>query len=960
MSANDNEAVVRIVGDATKVAPAINEAKAQVQSLASAATATSAKMREAFSGVSVSAREMGIQVRETFVMMGELREAMMAFGEVMLAAFAVEAVHHFAESMGEAAEKTVHLAQSYGMTTAQVQQLGAVAAATGINVDTVVRSMGFMDRNLANAAAGSGKAGAAFKMMGISINDGLSNMEKLEKVADKFKEMADGPQKTAIAMQLFGRAGAQMIPILNLGSAGIHKISEETKKYGIENQDAVAKGFRLAEAMNENKVAMMGLSQVMTQAFAPTLTGLANGMNDLIASMIQSYESGGVMRTVFEGLVDVMKVVETVFTVVHDLVAAVINDAFVPLWTIVKQIADDAFAAFNTASDEVSSHLDTLKSIAERVADVIVGTLAAAVVYYGVTGAGVAIKATYEFAMTIASRLIPAVTAAAAEIRANGVASMVAFGKSAVAAATEALGAFMTFLAANPLGLIAIGVGVVVGIFATFTHILDPIIAKLKEIAAWLVKVLHLEALAQKVKDIWSGGGAESGEGTPGTNTSQGYTPTMPGAKGHKERKPKDDAVQKWDAELSAAKTAFAMFQQEQGTYESYSLAEEAKFWAGKIKLTQVGSKDREEVEKKWLAAVEALRKEGNAKELEGIKAAEAANLEAAKQDAAMSKIALQSKLDDIEAAQKAGQISAQTALAEKRDINRQLLQLDIDLAEAEKSAKLAALAAELAQEKLTPQEIKAIHDKILVETKVYDDKIVQLNAEKDKAIKKGGQDLLANQRTLYERLFQGFADNIGKMIALQQGFATTFRNIWQGLQTMFAQAISNMVRNFIVGLLMQEAAEKSANQKSVLQDANKAARGAYNAVVGIPVVGPVLAPIAAATAFAAVEAFSAEGGDWQVKQGLYKLHENEMVLPAWAAGPLRNIVAGNDNRSSRSPANPFIGSGNSTNEVHIHLSALDTRSGAQWLRDNKRHVAGAVDEAVRQGFRSNYNSGAR
>jgi hypothetical protein len=48
----------------------------------------------------------------------------------------------------------------------------------------------------------------------------------------------------------------------------------------------------------------------------------------------------------------------------------------------------------------------------------------------------------------------------------------------------------------------------------------------------------------------------------------------------------------------------------------------------------------------------------------------------------------------------------------------------------------------------------------------------------------------------------------------------------------------------------------------------------------------------------AALTAGAAEKGDWNVREGLYHLHEREMVLPAWAAEPLRNMI------SSRGAAN--------------------------------------------------------
>src|SRR6185437_9836681 len=73
---------------------------------------------------------------------------------------------------------------------------------------------------------------------------------------------------------------------------------------------------------------------------------------------------------------------------------------------------------------------------------------------------------------------------------------------------------------------------------------------------------------------------------------------------------------------------------------------------------------------------------------------------------------------------------------------------------------------------------------------------------------------------------------------------------------------------------------------KSIMNNAYNAASGAFNAMVGIPYVGPIIAPAAAAAAFAAVAAFqggiaSAAGG-WEVPgDQLAMVHKNEMILPA-------------------------------------------------------------------------------
>ena len=42
-------------------------------------------------------------------------------------------------------------------------------------------------------------------------------------VADAFKKMPDGAEKAGLAMKLFGKSGADLIPLLNEGADGLTK-----------------------------------------------------------------------------------------------------------------------------------------------------------------------------------------------------------------------------------------------------------------------------------------------------------------------------------------------------------------------------------------------------------------------------------------------------------------------------------------------------------------------------------------------------------------------------------------------------------------------------------------------------------------------------------------------------------------------------------------------------------------
>jgi hypothetical protein len=111
------------------------------------------------------------------------------------------------------------------------------------------------------------------------------------------------------------------------------------------------------------------------------------------------------------------------------------------------------------------------------------------------------------------------------------------------------------------------------------------------------------------------------------------------------------------------------------------------------------------------------------------------------------------------------------------------------------------------------------------------------------------------------------------------------------GLRTM-----STIATNWIKGLLQMQTQEKAMSLASIHANAMKAGAAAYQAVVGIPYVGPFLAPAAAAVAYAGTMAFASAEGGYDIPAGvnpMTQLHEREMVLPQEQADAVRNMAAG-------------------------------------------------------------------
>ena len=421
-----------------------------------------------------------------------------------------------------------------------------------------------------------------------------------------------------------------------------------------------------------------------------------------------------------------------------------------------------------------------------------------------------------------------------------------------------------------------------------------------------------------------------------------------------KEKKDKEgNLVQEWQTELADLLT-----QEQNWGADATKVA--LNFWQEKLKLTQSGSKDELEVQREVAKAKLAAFKEEQAASIAMIKERTEIAIDLAKTEVAITKTTLNEKLDAIAAEESAGHLSATRAAQQRADLNRQIRALDVQLENEDYAAKLKAFNDEMALAHTSEAKRADLMRQTEVLVAAHQNRLRVLAATNEQQGLQDLQKVEAAKRAVFDKTFQGFSSNIAKMVSLQQGFFTTLRGFLSSFQNMFETMVQRMVQNWLVGIAMKEAASKTSHAREIMMDAKSAAAGAYKAMAGIPYVGPVLAPIAAAAAFAGVMAFSAKGGmgDVPYDDAPFLLHKNEMVLPADIATSVRAMAkagggAGGAQSTFTPPApansNPVGG------DTHIHIHAMDSRSFAAYAKDNAHHIAGAVDAAYRGGYRSKY-----
>lgn len=217
-------------------------------------------------------------------------------GEAFVAAFAVEKIAEFFEHMAELGTQTERTAAILGITTEQVGEFNAIALASGGSQEQMTHALERLAMSLQRAKEGTGPAAAAFKALGLNVKEliGLPTEEVLNKIADKFHGLNDGMNKTAIAMALLGRGGAEMIPVLNRGSAGMAELGEIAKRAGTSLAEGIVHVFtQMHETFVEFGLAVKGIGVTLANAFGPAVTAIAGALVDLIEWFNKSIKAGG-------------------------------------------------------------------------------------------------------------------------------------------------------------------------------------------------------------------------------------------------------------------------------------------------------------------------------------------------------------------------------------------------------------------------------------------------------------------------------------------------------------------------------------------------------------------------------------------------------------------------------------------------------------------------------------------
>lgn len=172
----------------------------------------------------------------------------------VLTAATVLVVANFTKNQILAAAALKDSAEAAGLSTTAFQVFSRAAIDGGATAEQFSASMGRFQQAIAETAKGNGELIKTFRNLGVGVLDSSGklrgNEDILLDVADAIARIPDPAQRTAAAMELFGRSGAKLVNMLAQGKIALQEFGKKLKETGsIVEEDTITNFDLLTKAI---------------------------------------------------------------------------------------------------------------------------------------------------------------------------------------------------------------------------------------------------------------------------------------------------------------------------------------------------------------------------------------------------------------------------------------------------------------------------------------------------------------------------------------------------------------------------------------------------------------------------------------------------------------------------------------------------------------------------------------
>lgn len=231
---------------------------------------------------------------------GAIEQQMTSLGTKMavLGAAISAAIGLTVKSYASAGGAVYDMAKKTGFTTEAISKLKYAAEQSGTSIDTVVIAVKNLNNALVSAGEGSATTIKAFERIGLKLSDikGLSPEDQFIKVATALSKVTDQSIKSATAVDLFGKSGTDLLPLLSEGADGIQELMDRAVELGVVFDDISARKAKdMEDAITDLTTSFAGLKNELGAVLSDILKPYIETTTDAISGTRQWAEENKVL-----------------------------------------------------------------------------------------------------------------------------------------------------------------------------------------------------------------------------------------------------------------------------------------------------------------------------------------------------------------------------------------------------------------------------------------------------------------------------------------------------------------------------------------------------------------------------------------------------------------------------------------------------------------------------------------
>lgn len=174
--------------------------------------------------------------------------------------------------------------QQVGLSYKAYQQWDYAMKIAGTSMQDCKMGLKTLTNTLDDARQGSETAVTKFERLGISIDslNGKSREEVFATTIKQLQNVTDETERAALANDMFGKSGQNLLPLLNQTNAETEKILQQAEDYGLIMSDkAVKASAAFEDSLTKLQGTLTGVKNRMIGEFLPGITMIMDGLSDL-------------------------------------------------------------------------------------------------------------------------------------------------------------------------------------------------------------------------------------------------------------------------------------------------------------------------------------------------------------------------------------------------------------------------------------------------------------------------------------------------------------------------------------------------------------------------------------------------------------------------------------------------------------------------------------------------------